>query len=76
MVGRAGSLDTMLRGLESAGMTLANKLRLIAIFIIAQEGVTEEVRRQLVTAAGQSCLTPIQSIDVGDGVRPFPSRVD
>lgn len=39
-------------GLESAGMTLANKMRLIAIFIIAQEGVTEEVRRQLVAAAG------------------------
>lgn len=42
----------MLMGLESAGMTLANKIRLIAIFIIAQEGVTEEVRRQLVVAAG------------------------
>lgn len=43
----------MLQGLESAGMTLNNKMRLIAIFIISQEGVTEEVRRQLVAAAGK-----------------------
>ena len=44
----------MLTGLESAGMTLNNKMRLIAIFIISQEGVTEEVRRQLVAAAGKA----------------------
>lgn len=44
----------MLMGLESTGMTLANKMRLIAILIISQEGVTEEVRRQLVAAAGLS----------------------
>lgn len=48
------SLEGMLQGLESSGMTLANKMRLLAIFIISQDGVTEEVRRQLVAAAGLS----------------------
>jgi hypothetical protein len=44
----------MLGRLESQGMTFANKLRLISIFIIAQHGITEEVRRQIVQAAGAS----------------------
>ena len=30
------SLEGMLQGLESTGMTLPNKMRLIAIFIISQ----------------------------------------
>lgn len=30
------SLEGMLQGLESSGMTLPNKMRLIAIFIISQ----------------------------------------
>jgi hypothetical protein len=65
------SLEGMLQGLESAGtgMTLANKMRLIAVFIIAQEGVTEEVRRQLVAAAGltnedQEALIHLEALGV------------
>jgi capsular polysaccharide biosynthesis protein len=40
-------------------MTLTNKLRLIAIYIISQEGITEDVRRNLVALAGtpSHCLT-------------------
>ncbi|GAB5030940.1 sec1-like family protein [Nannochloropsis oceanica] len=63
------SLETMLMGLESAGMTLANKMRLIAIFIIAQGGITEEARRTLVAAAGlttedQNALIHLEALGV------------
>jgi syntaxin-binding protein 1 len=59
----------MLMGLESAGMTLANKMRLIAIFIIAQDGITEEARRTLVAAAGlttedQDALIHLEALGV------------
>lgn len=47
-------LEAMLQGPEAGGMTLANKMRLVAIFIISQDGITEEARRQLVAAAGLS----------------------
>lgn len=44
----------MVQQLPSSGMTLTNKLRLIAIYIISQEGITEDVRRNLVALAGGS----------------------
>lgn len=71
--GKAAREEKMLQGLEAvlqqSSMTLANKLRLVAMFIIAQEGVTEEVRRQLVAAAGltnedQEALIHLEALGV------------
>lgn len=57
-------LEAMVQQLPSSGMTLTNKLRLIAIYIISQEGITEDVRRNLVALAGtpSHCLpSPLPS---------------
>lgn len=63
------SLESMLMGLESTALSLENKMRLIAIFIIAQEGITEGDRRQLVGAAGltredQDALIHLEALGV------------
>lgn len=47
-------METLLNSLESTGMTLDAKLRLLSIYIITQNGITDEVRRQLVAAGGTS----------------------
>jgi hypothetical protein len=57
----------MLGGLESSGMTPDNKVRLIAMYIISQRGVTDEVRRQLVATAGRSSVAPDASFPTCGG---------